>query len=442
MTKILKLSLILILIFQILIASGFELAHDEAYYWLYSRHLDWGYFDHPPAVGLIIRLFSFLPHSEVSVRLGFILLQIVAAILLIREVPKNRQFTALILFFAFPLASFGGLLALPDLPLLFMTTVFCVLLKRYLEKGDDFSVYGLTAAIPLLLYSKYHGILVVFFTIVAVPSLLQRKSFWLIAAGSVAIFWNHVLWQYKHDFSTLRYHFLERPKSEFDLKRLFEYTMTQIFLAGLFVGPVVWWITLKIKTQTQFERALKFISIGTVVFFFISTFSKKFEANWTIFLAAPLILLTIKSALWDKKWIKVSLGVSFGIVMLARILFVFEPETIKIRRLSEFHGWKNWAQMVNEKCDGPIMANSYQIASKLSFYLNRPIHALNFNSRKNQFDYWLHDETYYLTPEVCYVTDKKKEFPGELILTPDGKKLHVVKDFKPSSLSVKVRDVQ
>lgn len=442
MTKILKLSLILILIYQVLIASGFELAHDEAYYWLYSKHLDWGYFDHPPVVGLIIRFFSFLPHSEVAVRLGFILLQILAAILLIREVPKNRQFTALILFFAFPLASFGGLLALPDLPLLFMTTVYCVLLKRYLEKGDDYSVYGLTAAIPLLLYSKYHGILVVFFTILAVPTLLKRKSFWLIALGSLAIFWNHVLWQYKHDFSTLRYHFLERPKSDFDLKRLLEYSLTQIFLAGLFVGPIVWWITVKIKTTTQFERALKFISIGTFVFFFISTFSKKFEANWTVFLTAPLILLTIESYLWDKKWIKVTLGVSFGVVMVARVLFLFELETIRMRRLKEFHGWKQWAQIVNEKCQEPIMANSYQIASKLSFYLNRPIHALNFHSRKNQFDYWMHDKDYYLTSEVCYVTDKKREFPGELILTPDGKKLHVVKGFKPSSLSVKVRDVQ
>ena len=442
MTKILKLSLILILIYQVLIASGFELAHDEAYYWLYSKHLDWGYFDHPPVVGLIIRFFSFLPHSEVAVRLGFILLQILAAILLIREVPKNRQFTALILFFAFPLASFGGLLALPDLPLLFMTTVYCVLLKRYLEKGDDYSVYGLTAAIPLLLYSKYHGILVVFFTILAVPTLLKRKSFWLIALGSLAIFWNHVLWQYKHDFSTLRYHFLERPKSDFDLKRLLEYSLTQIFLAGLFVGPIVWWITLKIKTATQFERALKFISIGTFVFFFISTFSKKFEANWTVFLTAPLILLTIESYLWDKKWVKVTLGFSFGIVMVARVLFLFEPETIRMRRLKEFHGWKQWAQTVNEKCQEPIMANSYQIASKLSFYLNRPIHALNYHSRKNQFDYWMHDKDYYLTSEVCYVTDKKREFPGELILTPDGKKLHIVKGFKPSSLSAKVRDVQ
>ena len=103
MTKSLKLTLLALFLFQVLVSAGFELAHDEAYYWLYSKNLDWGYFDHPPFVGLVIRLFSFLPNSEVSVRLGFILLQFATVLLLIRmtKQPKNTTF----LFFSFPLAS-------------------------------------------------------------------------------------------------------------------------------------------------------------------------------------------------------------------------------------------------------------------------------------------------------------------------------------------------
>lgn len=31
---------------------------DEAYYWLWSRHLDFSYYDHPPMVAYLIRLFS------------------------------------------------------------------------------------------------------------------------------------------------------------------------------------------------------------------------------------------------------------------------------------------------------------------------------------------------------------------------------------------------
>jgi 4-amino-4-deoxy-L-arabinose transferase-like glycosyltransferase len=164
MTKMLNFTLIPILLIHFWIAAHFELSHDEAYYWLYSRNLDWGFFDHPPVVGLIIKLYSFLPKSELSVRAGFILLQMACVLLLMNLVNKSRQWMAVGLFFAFPLASFAGLFALPDLPLLFMTSVYCFFLKRYLEKEDPYSILGLGLSIPLLLYSKYHGILLVFFT--------------------------------------------------------------------------------------------------------------------------------------------------------------------------------------------------------------------------------------------------------------------------------------
>lgn len=434
MTKILNLSLVLILISHLWVASSFELSHDEAYYWLYSQRLAWGFFDHPPFVGIVIKLFSFLPKSELSVRLGFILLQLFSSLLLLRIVNHDRKVLSLILFFAFPLASVSGLLALPDLPLLFMTTVYCVLLKRYLENNDAVSVVGLGLAIPLLLYAKYHGILVIFFTLLAIPQLFKRKDFYLITVIAILCFLPHIIWQYEHDFSTLRYHFIERPKSDFSFKRLLEYSAAQIFLAGLFVGPIVWWTVIKYKTEDQFNRALKFICLGTFIFFFISTLTKKFEANWTIYLTVPLIVLGVKSSIWDKKWVKILLGISGVIVFAARFLFVVDPLKIKINRLNEFHGWKAWAQSLDEKCPEPILANTYQLASKLSYYLNQPVHALNLGSRRNQFDYWQPDSNYYSSKMVCYLTDKK-QFEGEMLLTPEGKKLKLVQSFIPAEMT-------
>ena len=434
MTKILNFTIIFILVLHLWIATTFELSHDEAYYWLYSQHLSWGFFDHPPIVGLLIKLFSFLPKSELSVRTGFIILQTLSVVILLRLVPSKRHLEALILFFAFPLASLAGLFALPDMPLLFMTCLYCLVLKRYLEEEDTLSIIGLGAVIPLLLYSKYHGILLVFFTLVALPSLFKKKSFYVIAIVSILLFLPHVIWQYDHNFSTLRYHFLERPKVEFSLKRLVEYSFAQVFLAGLFVGPFVWWSVVKTESKIDYFRALKFICLGTFIFFFISTFSKKFEANWTIFLTIPLILLSVECPIWDKKWVKSLLIFSVIPVIIARFLLPLGPDEFPVKRLSEFHGWKAWSERVNNKCSRPIMANTYQIASKLSFYLNRPIHALNLGSRKNQFDYWKPNSSYYLSSEVCYVTDKK-QFVGELTVLPDGKNYNIVQDFIPSNLN-------
>src|SRR5215831_20540983 len=58
-----------------LIQSRFtELLDDEAYYWVYSKFLDWGYFDHPPMVALLIKIGYSLFHSELGVRLLIALL--------------------------------------------------------------------------------------------------------------------------------------------------------------------------------------------------------------------------------------------------------------------------------------------------------------------------------------------------------------------------------
>lgn len=424
MTKNLRIAIVLLLVFQLVIAAGFELAHDEAYYWIYSKNLDWGYFDHPPFVAVIIRFFSFLPHSEFSVRIGFIALQFLSVIILLSL--TGYSWMPVLLFFSFPLASFTGLLALPDIPLLFMTACYCFQLKKYLENDSLKNSTTLGINIALLFYAKYHGALLIFFTILGLPRLLLKKSFYIVALIALLIFMPHMLWQYEHDFSTLRYHFFERPRSDFSFKRSLEFIGLQIALAGVFVGPVIWWIVFKYKSQDSFMRVMKITAIGTVLFFLLSTMSKKVEANWTIFLTVPLILLVAKSQILERKIPKSLLIISFILVMGGRFLFLVSPQTIKIKRLGEFHGWKNWANEIKTECSNqPILANTYQIASKLSFYLETKISALNYKSRKNQFDVWkFHQDI--PTDEVCYITDGH-EFGGVTVYTPEGKKLQLVK---------------
>lgn len=434
MTKNLKILLPIILLVQLLVAGFMGLAHDEAYYWLFSHNLDWGYFDHPPMMAIVIRIFSFLPHSAIGIRLGFILMQFGSLFLLWKLMPKEKRWYSTLLFFAFPLASFSGFLALPDMPLLFMSALYCYFLQYYLRRQTFANSIVLGLAIAFLLYSKYHGILLIFFTILALPKLFKQKHFYLVALVAILFFLPHVWWQYVHQFATIKYHFIERPSSDFSLKRSLEYLSLQVLMAGVMVGPLLWSKILKFKSETDFDLAMKIISVGVIVFFFISTFSKKFEANWTIFITVSLIYLASRSELYESKWFKPLLLTSFAIVMFARVLLVMPVKMVPIKRLNEFQGWDTFSFQVKERCQGPILANTYQIASKLSFYLREPIHALNYHSRKNQFDFWIPNETYYLSPKLCYLTDKK-QFGGEEVLTPEGKKLRLIKDFSPAELS-------
>jgi hypothetical protein len=431
MTKNLKLFLSFVFFLQIIIASGFELSHDEAYYWLFSKHLDWGYFDHPPFVAFMIKLFSFLPKSELTVRIGFIFAQLTSLLILLYLTSSNL--TCMLLFFSFPLASFSGLFALPDTPLLLTSALYIFQLKRYLENDSNKNSIILGIIISSLIYSKYHGIIMVFLTIVAVPKLFLRKSFYITAVFSVMFLLPHFWWQYLHGFPSIQYQLFERPSSDFSVLKSFKYILTEIFLAGFLVGPIVWFITLKFKPSSAFERSLKFISIGTIIFFLISSFSKKTEANWSVFLTVPLIFLVHSSNIWNQKFIKKLLWASSLTVIFSRILLILPPETFSIRRLNEFNGWRTFSIEVQKKCSGlPILANSYQIASKLSYYLDLEIGALNYHSRRNQFDIWMFDLK-LPNNNVCYITDKKG-FVGETIYAPDGKTLQIVKNMSIEGL--------
>src|SRR3982751_62509 len=54
-------------------AYTLEVHADEAYYWLYSRFLDWGYFDHPPMVAIFIRIGDSIMHNEFGLRMMTVL---------------------------------------------------------------------------------------------------------------------------------------------------------------------------------------------------------------------------------------------------------------------------------------------------------------------------------------------------------------------------------
>ncbi|MBD5632897.1 MAG: hypothetical protein IAI49_00335, partial [Candidatus Eremiobacteraeota bacterium] len=58
MTLIVWAVVLFVILVRGVVAFTLPLTGDEAYYWEWSRHLAWGYVDHPPAVAATIALFS------------------------------------------------------------------------------------------------------------------------------------------------------------------------------------------------------------------------------------------------------------------------------------------------------------------------------------------------------------------------------------------------
>src|SRR3954447_26081310 len=68
--------IILVLVALRLVAAAWTpLTFDEAYYWMWSKHLAGGYYDHPPMVAVAIRLGTMIAgDTELGVRLVSVLL--------------------------------------------------------------------------------------------------------------------------------------------------------------------------------------------------------------------------------------------------------------------------------------------------------------------------------------------------------------------------------
>ncbi len=118
---------ILVTIFQ---ARFTGLWNDEAYYWEYSRNLAWGYFDHPPMIALLIKAGYFLFPNELGIRF-FIILLSTGTIFLIEKTlqPANRSLFYIIVA-SLGILQIGGMIAVPDSPLVFFSAVFVWLYNR------------------------------------------------------------------------------------------------------------------------------------------------------------------------------------------------------------------------------------------------------------------------------------------------------------------------
>jgi len=379
-------------------AAGTGLFDDEAYYWVYSRFLDWGYFDHPPMIAVLIRLGTAILPGELGLRF-FIVLMGTATIGLVEYLtqPKDiRLFFAIILNMA--VLQIGGMLAVPDIPLLFFTVLFFICYQRFEAKNDFTSALALALVIALLLYSKYHGILIIFFTILSNPVILTRWKSLLIIAVSVGLFMPHVIWQILHGLPSVNYHLFERLSPPYKILFTADYVLAQLLIAGPLVGWLIIWAALKNKGTNKTEKAMHWSLVGTYLLFFLSSFRSRTEANWTIPLMAPLIVLSyrhLSQNMNKAKWIYRLLPYSIAIVLFLRIYMILDIKPFKFIPKDEFHQNNAWAAAIKKKANGlpVVFTNSYQRASKYWFYAGDTSFSLNtYRYRRNNYNFWPMEE--------------------------------------------------
>ena len=141
------------MVLRLVAAAVTPLTFDEAYYWMWSKSLAGGYYDHPPMVAYVIRAGTTIAgDTEFGVRLVSILLALPMSFAIWRSAAilfGGRQVaaSATVLLNVTLMAAVGTLIVTPDAPLLVASSFVLFFLAKVLETGKGVWWLGVGAAV-------------------------------------------------------------------------------------------------------------------------------------------------------------------------------------------------------------------------------------------------------------------------------------------------------
>ncbi len=377
-----------------LIQAGLtELQDDEAYYWVYSQYLDWGYFDHPPMIAVLVKMGYAIFPNELGVRLFPLLLNILSLVIIETLIDKKNP----LLFYAIALSmaviQVTGFVAVPDIPLIFFTALFFLCYKKFIGSHSLLNTFLLGLSVALLLYSKYHAVLIIFFVLLSNIRLFTKHQLYIAGAIALLLFAPHLWWQYQHDWVSFRYHLFESNVSSYKPSFTFDYTIGQLLLPGPIAGFILLPAAFLYRAKNATEKALRYTMIGIYAFFLLSSFRGKVEGNWTSPVLVSLIVLSHQflneKLRWQKLLFKL-LPITLILVLFVRVIMI--ADVLPVKAIQErYHAWKEWPAIMKEKTKGlPIVfSNSYQRASKYWFYTGQMSYSQNlYKGRRNNYNFW------------------------------------------------------
>jgi 4-amino-4-deoxy-L-arabinose transferase-like glycosyltransferase len=378
--------------------SGIGLGPDEAQYWTWSKHLDWGYYSKPPGVAWQIWLGTQLfGDTELGVRFSSIIITVLLPLALYYlanacRVKTTTAFWAAIVFAFSPMGLFSSLLATTDGGMLLFWTLACAV---YLSNGN-YPLTGLMILcgalfkwpiyllwIPIILFgprNKY----IIFGFIISLLGLLP--SF---------------IWNYSHEWVTFRHVFTQTVGGVGKVAtsgNFFDFLGAQIAL----VSPIFFALLLiSFRSLRRTPRPLffcGFLSFTILSVFLILSLFKKMQGNWCLY-AYPtaFVYLTwyaLEEVSWGKFWLKI--GTALSIVLSVGVLSV--PHWNFPYRANPFKhnlGWNQLGKQLEKAGYDPnthfLFGDRYQTTSILSFYApgQKRAYFLNLDGiRKNQFSFW------------------------------------------------------
>jgi 4-amino-4-deoxy-L-arabinose transferase-like glycosyltransferase len=379
-------------------AALLPLSADEAYYWLWSKHLAAGYFDHPPAIAWLIRAGTMIfGDTPLGVRTMGVLLSLPASWFVWRAaalILKDEDRAALaVLFFNLTLmASIELLAATPDMPSIVTSAAFVYFLARVQASGDGRWWLAVGVAAGLGLLSKFSALFLGAGTLLWL--ILDRDSRkWLVspwpylgAVLALLIFLPNLLWQSRHQWETFAFQFGRVGGGHLTLRFLGEFLVAQFGLATPLIF-VLMALGLWRASRSGSGRLLLAVPVWVGLAYFLEhSLHDRVQGNWPCFLYPALAILAAdafetrassseghqKSGPW-RKLSMIAAPVAGVLLLAVYAQALFQPLSLRKDPIARLLGrdfapiGQVAAAMVNSHLFGAVLTTDYETTAWLRF---------------------------------------------------------------------------
>jgi 4-amino-4-deoxy-L-arabinose transferase-like glycosyltransferase len=398
------------------LAATLQLHPDEAYYWLWSRRLDLGYYDHSPFIAYFIWLTTIFSQTELWVRLSGIIVSVaisflcwILAMQLFGEVAVAAG--SVLLLNLYPLNFTGSIIMTPDIPSLFFWALAVYAFWQVVRTGEARYWYWTGLLFGLSLLSKYTAVLFapcIFLFVVMTDERRWLKTVhpYLAFLMGMACFLPVVYWNYAHDWISFRFQFGHGLGGQtYSLGRVLEFFGGQALVAS----PFGWFFGMIATAAYLFSRDRKklficLMSLPVFAFFAFSSLKRIAGPNWPAFAYFTLSIATTKffldglrlrRALWAFS-LASALALSLVVILHASFNFIslhrYSKDWAVADATNWFYGYRELGRYIMEKHPEAriIMTQSHQLSAEIIYYTrDRVFTTIDPKiTRASQFNLW------------------------------------------------------
>lgn len=393
--------------FSVIYNLWLPLHPDEAYYWDWSRHLSWSYYDGPPLMAYLIRLSTAVfGTSTFSIKFTSVLCASIGIYFLYRLADflfdESVAFLALLLLMLTPIIQSLYLVSTLDSALFcfWAISLYCF----YLAIDKDSNAYRYLACISfgLAMLAKYPALLLgLSFFFYLLLSKKHRAEFknphWYFGALlSLLIFSPVLLWNAAHDFASFTYQYRHGVSNQslMSWRLLGTYLVGQIGIFNPLAFLALAYFFLRYpKTLFRDDRLLYLVmTFGVTFFFFLyEGLFKRGNANWPFCAyCSGAIILAYYLVTYRKK---IMTGFILGLGLMAVFMGRFPVLTPFLHEkqifLGQLLGYPELYAEANAfyQPGDLVLSDHYRVAAEASFYLKGRPQVYIFNE-PGQYFYW------------------------------------------------------